>query len=194
VDVLMTRTADTLIALDDRGRIANDAGADLFLSIHVNAANPRWRNPRSARGFETYFLAEAKTEDEQRVAEMENESMRFEVDVQTTPGDPLSFLLSDMMQNEFLRESSTLAATIQGGLKQVHPSTDRGVKQAGFRVLITAHMPAVLVELGFGSNATEVRWLSSARGQQALARAIADATIRYLDDYDRRVNGGRGSP
>jgi N-acetylmuramoyl-L-alanine amidase len=194
VDVLMTRTTDTLIALDDRGRMANEAAADLFLSIHVNAANVRWRNPRSARGFETYFLAEAKTEDEQRVAEMENESMRFEVDVQTRPGDPLSFLLNDMMQNEFLRESSTLAATVQSGLRQVHPSTDRGVKQAGFRVLITAHMPAVLVELGFGTNTAEVRWLSSARGQQALARAIADATIRYLDDYDRRVNGGRGSP
>jgi N-acetylmuramoyl-L-alanine amidase len=194
VDVLMTRETDTLIALDDRGRIANDAGANLFLSIHVNAANPRWRSPRSARGFETYFLAEAKTEDEQRVAEMENESMRFEVDVDAKPGDPLSFLLSDMMQNEYLRESSTLAATVQGGLRTVHPSTDRGVKQAGFRVLITAHMPAVLVELGFGTNAPEVRWLSSAKGQQALAKAIANATIRYLDDYDRRVNGGSGSP
>ena len=193
VDVVMTRTTDTLIALDDRGRIANKAGADLFLSIHVNAANLRWRNPRLARGFETFFLAEAKTEDEKRVADMENDAARFELDVVTEPGDPLSFLLSDMKQNEFLRESSTLAATIQHGLKPVHPGTDRGVKQAGFRVLIAAYMPAVLIELGFGTNATEARWLASAKGQQTLARAIADAAMRYLADYERRTNGV-GSP
>ena len=84
MDVLMTRSTDTLIALRDRGRIANDAGATLFLSIHVNAANPRWRNPRSARGFETYFLSDAKTEDERRVAEMENDADRFPRRRQTT--------------------------------------------------------------------------------------------------------------
>lgn len=194
VEVVMTRTTDTLIALDDRGRIANKADADLFLSIHVNAANLRWKNPRLARGFETFFLAEAKTEDEKRVADMENDAARFELDVETEPGDPLSFLLSDMKQNEFLRESSTLAATIQSGLKSVHPGTDRGVKQAGFRVLIAAYMPAVLIELGFGTNATEARWLASAKGQQALAKAIADAAMRYLADYARRTNGGTGTP
>jgi len=63
IDVKYTRTTDTLIALSDRGRIANDAHADLFVSIHVNAANPGWKDPGAARGFETYFLAEAKTED-----------------------------------------------------------------------------------------------------------------------------------
>src|SRR5688572_13740589 len=62
VDVVYTRTRDTLVALDDRGRIANQARGDVFISIHVNAANPGWRNPAAARGFETYFLAEAKTE------------------------------------------------------------------------------------------------------------------------------------
>lgn len=193
VDVVMTRTTDTLIALDDRGRIANQAGANLFLSIHVNAANLRWRNPGSARGFETFFLADAKTEDEQRVADMENDAARFELSVDAEPGDPLSFLLSDMRQNEFLRESSTLAATVQQGLKSVHPGSDRGVKQAGFRVLIAAHMPAVLIELGFGTNAAEARWLASARGQETLAKAIADAAMRYLADYERRTNGV-GSP
>jgi len=189
VDVVMTRTTDTLIALDDRGRIANKAGADLFLSIHVNAANLRWKSPRLARGFETFFLAEAKTEDEKRVADMENDAARFELDVEAEPGDPLSFLLSDMKQNEYLRESSSLAATIQSGLKSVHPGTDRGVKQAGFRVLIAAYMPAVLVVLGFGTNATEMRWLASAKGQQTLANALADATMRYLADYQRRTSG-----
>lgn len=185
-DVLMTRTTDTLIALRDRGRIANDAGATLFLSIHVNAANPRWRNPRSARGFETYFLSDAKTEDERRVAEMENDADRF-LDEDNGPGDPLALVLGDMLQNAYLRESSELAATVQSVMKPMHPSgNDRGVKQAGFAVLVASHMPAALVEVGFGTNASEASWLASAKGQQSLADAIASATGKYLADYARR--------
>jgi N-acetylmuramoyl-L-alanine amidase len=186
LDVLMTRSTDTLIALRDRGRIANDAGATLFLSIHVNAANPRWRNPRSARGFETYFLSDAKTEDDRRVAEMENDADRF-LDEDNGPGDPLALVLGDMLQNAYLRESSELAAHVQNGMKPMHPSSsDRGVKQAGFAVLIAAHMPAALVEVGFGTNASEASWLASAKGQQALAEAIANSTGKYLADYARR--------
>src|SRR5688572_14599150 len=115
VDVLMTRSTDTLIALRDRGRIANEAEATLFLSIHVNAANPRWRNPRSARGFETYFLSDAKTEDDRRVAEMENDADRF-LGEDVEEGDPLLSVLGDMLQNAHLRESSELAAAVQGGM------------------------------------------------------------------------------
>lgn len=192
VDVLMTRSTDTLIALRDRGRIANDANGTLFLSIHVNAANPRWRNPRSARGFETYFLSEAKTDDERRVAEMENEADRF-LNGEIEPGDPLATVLGDMLQNAYLRESSELAASVQAGMKPVHPSgSDRGVKQAGFAVLIAARMPAALVEVGFGTNAAEATWLSSARGQQELATAIANATLKYLADYARRGGAAFG--
>lgn len=186
VDVVMTRTRDTLIALADRGRLANEKDAALFLSIHVNAANPRWKNPRAARGFETYFLSEAKTEDERRVAEMENEADSF-LEVDARPGDPLSFLLSDMMLNQYLRESSELAAVVQSGMKAIHPSkADRGVKQAGFAVLVAAHRPAVLIEVGFGTNASEAAWLNSTKGQQSLADAIAKATERYLAEYQRR--------
>lgn len=194
VDVLLTRSTDTLIALRDRGRIANEADGTLFLSIHVNAANPRWRNPRSARGFETYFLSDAKTEDERRVAEMENDADRF-LSEEIEPGDPLAMVLGDMLQNAYLRESSELASAIQAGMRPVHPSgNDRGVKQAGFAVLIAARMPAALVEIGFGSNAAEATWLSSERGQSTLANAIAASTIKYLSDYARRggaVHSGR---
>lgn len=192
VDVLMTRSTDTLIALRDRGRIANDANATLFLSIHVNAANPRWRNPRSARGFETFFLSDAKTEDDRYVAEMENDADRFLGD-EAEPGDPLALVLGDMLQNAHLRESSELAAAVQSGLKPIHPSNNRGVKQAGFAVLIAAHMPAALVEIGFGTNASEASWMASARGQQAIANAIATSTIKYLDDYARRGGAATGS-
>src|SRR5262249_11025426 len=72
LDVVYTRTSDTLIALDDRGRIANKNGGDLFISIHVNAANLGWTDPEGARGVETYFLSEARTEDARRVERMEN--------------------------------------------------------------------------------------------------------------------------
>lgn len=189
VKVVMTRTTDTLIALSDRGRIANEAKGDLFVSIHVNAANPRWKNPGGARGYETYFLAEAKTEDERRVAAMENEAVRFETNVDVNRDDPLGFIMRDMAQNEHLRESARLAQLVQSGMRQVHPGPNRGVKQAGFRVLVTAFMPAVLVEIGFGTNRTEAAYMTSPGRQAELAGEIADAVVRYLAEYERKVSG-----
>jgi N-acetylmuramoyl-L-alanine amidase len=193
VGVVFTRTTDTLIALSDRGRIANDAEGDLFLSIHVNAAPLTWKSPAAARGFETYFLAEAKTEDARRVEQMENEASRFETAGGAHKGDPLSFIVTDMLQNEHLRESSELAELVQQHLTETHPGPDRGVKQAGFRVLVTAFMPSVLIEVGFGTNAAEARYLSSGTGQDELAAAIAAATMEYLQRYERRVTGSGGN-
>ena len=190
IDVVMTRTTDTLIALSDRGRIANRSRADLFLSIHVNAANMAWKQPAAARGFETYFLAEAKTEDAQRVERMENEAVRFETSVATSRGDPLNFIMNDMAQNEHLRESSDLATTIQERLGAMHPGPSRGVKQANFAVLRTSFMPAVLVEIGFGTNPTEASFLADPSRQRAIADAIASAAIEYLGHYERRVGVG----
>ena len=190
--VLYTRTTDTLIALSDRGRIANQATGDLFISIHVNAANLGWKDPAAARGFETYFLAEAKTEDARRVEQMENESVRFEAGAGMSKDDPLSFILSDMKQNEHLRESAELAEIIQERLALVHPGPSRGVKRAGFRVLVTAFMPAVLVEIGFGTNAAEAAYLNDSRRQSTIASAVADAAVEYLRRYERRVSGGTG--
>jgi N-acetylmuramoyl-L-alanine amidase len=193
VDVVYTRTTDTLIALDDRGRIANRASGNLFISIHVNAAPLNAHDPRGWRGFETYFLSEARTEDARRVEAMENSAVRFEqANDRVESGDPLSFILSDMQQNEHLRESSELAELIQQRLGRMHPGPSRGVKQAGFRVLVTAFMPAVLVEIGFGTNPTEAAYLSSAAAQNALAAAIADAAMQYLDGYESRLKSGTG--
>ena len=191
VDVVYTRPADTLISLDDRGRIANRAGGSLFISIHVNAASPTWRDPKGARGFETYFLSEARTEDARRVEQMENESVRLEGDAShVSTEDPLSFILSAMTQNEHLRESSELAEVIQQRLARMHPGPNRGVKQAGFRVLVTAYMPAVLVEIGFGTNRNEAAYLASSQKQNAIAAAIADAAMLYLERYEGRVKAG----
>lgn len=189
VDVLLTRTRDTLIALDDRGRIANESRGDLFISVHVNAANMAWRDPAAARGFETYFLAEAKTEDARRVERMENEAVRFETGVSASRGDPLSFIMNDMAQNEHLRESSDLAETIQRRIGEMHPGPDRGVKQANFAVLRTSFMPAVLVEIGFGTNPSDAAFLNDPARQRQIAAAIADAAVEYLAHYERRVGG-----
>jgi N-acetylmuramoyl-L-alanine amidase len=187
IGVRYTRTTDTLIALSDRGRIANDAHADLFVSIHVNAANPGWKDPGAARGFETYFLSEAKTEDARRVEQMENEVVKFEANASAHAGDPLNFILNDMAQNEHLRESNELAELIQRRVGGVHPGPNRGVKQAGFRVLVTAFMPAVLVEIGFGTNADEARYMTDPRKMDELSAAISDAVLEYLKRYERRV-------
>jgi N-acetylmuramoyl-L-alanine amidase len=189
VGVVMTRTTDTLIALRDRGRIARTQHADLFVSIHVNAANPRWRDAAGTRGFETYFLAEARTEDARRVAQLENESVRFEKGG-GAGRDPMQFIFNDLQENEHLCESSRLAEIMERTLGQVHPAEARGVKQAGFAVLATSYMPAVLVELGFGSNPDEARFLTGAAGQRRLARGIADAVISYLAEYERRLASG----
>ena len=186
-DVVMTRTKDTLIALSDRGRIANEKKGDLFISIHVNAANLRWRRPQEARGVETYFLAEARTEDAKRVEQMENDAVRFETGASAADDDPLSFIIKDMAQNEHLRESSDLAEIIQRKLVSMHPGPNRAVKQAGFRVLVTAYMPAVLVEIGFGTNREEARFLSDPKRQTEIASAIADATVEYVQHYERRL-------
>ncbi len=189
-NVVMTRTRDTLIALTDRGKIANREAGTLFVSVHVNAANPNWRNPSAARGFETYFLAEAKTDDDRRVAAIENEVVRFETDAEVPRDDPLSMMLSDMAQNEYLRESSELAQTIQTRMRGVHPGPSRGVKQAGFMVLVKSFMPSVLVEIGFGTNRSDADWIASSAGQARLADAIAAGVLDYLARWERRVSGG----
>jgi len=191
VDVLMTRTTDTLIALSDRGRIANANRGDVFISIHVNAPGSNTAAGARERGFETYFLAEAKTEDERRVQDMENESVKFETGANAPKGDPLSFIITDMAQNEHLRESSDLAQTIQNGLIDVHPGPNRGVQQANFAVLRGSYMPAVLIEIGFGSNQSEATYLSDQSNQRALARNIAESVVAYLAHYESRVGGTR---
>jgi N-acetylmuramoyl-L-alanine amidase len=192
VNVVMTRSTDTLIALGDRGRIANEHRGDLFISIHVNAANLHWKSPGSARGFETYFLSEARTEDERRVAAMENDAVRYEDGSRTARDDALGFILSDMRQNEHLRESNDLAETVQARLARIHPGPNRGVQQAQFVVLVTAFMPSVLVEIGFGTNPGEAAFISSAEGEQTIAAAVAAAAMEYLAHYERRVGGTGG--
>jgi N-acetylmuramoyl-L-alanine amidase len=187
VDVLMTRTTDTLIALADRGRIANDAHGDLFVSIHVNATGQRGKTAGRERGYETYFLAEAKTEDARRVERMENEAVKFETGVNAPKGDPLNFIIHDMAQNEHLRESNELAQLIQDGFTRFHPGHNRGVQQANFAVLRGSYMPAVLVEIGFGTNVDEAKYLTDPDNERTIASSIASSVVAYLNRVDARL-------
>jgi N-acetylmuramoyl-L-alanine amidase len=176
LEVRMTRDRDTLIALHDRARLANrwrgEGQQALFISIHCNA-NPS----RGEKGYETYFLAEARTADAQRVEAFENASTQYE---EAPVGGPMAFILTDLRQNQYLRESSDWAQRVQDRLRQVHPGPNRGVKQAGFAVLRGTFMPAVLVEIGFVSNPAEERLLNEGETQRQVATQLARAVHDFF--------------
>ena len=187
VSVRMTRSSDTLIALGDRGAYCTEA-CDLFVSLHVNSLARR-RGYTDIRGFETYFLAEAKTEDAARVAKMENEAVRFETGSSPAEmGVGIDFILKDLQLNEHLRESARAAELIQANLKTVHTGESRGVKQAGFMVLTTARRPAILIELGYSTNPQDGQFLTTRSSQKAMAAALADAIVAYLLEYERKTS------
>lgn len=192
VRVIMTRTRDTLINLYQRGSYCTEE-CDLFLSLHVNSLNRRAGYTR-VRGFETFFLAEAKTEDAARVAKMENEAVRFErPDDAAAPAGGLDFLLKDLQLNEHLRESARAAELVQSYLQEAHTGPDLGVKQAGLVVLTTARRPSVLVEVGFSTNPDDAKLMTSRNGQKNLAASLADAVVAYLLEYERKVGDGAGA-
>ncbi|MGE5145012.1 MAG: N-acetylmuramoyl-L-alanine amidase family protein [Acidobacteriota bacterium] len=187
----LTRTTDTLIDLHDRAGYCRD-DCDLFVSIHVNAM-PDGKRSAVANGVETYFLSEAKTEDQRRVAQMENDAIRFESpDAQAVEGG-LATILKDLQQNEYLRESARLAELVQQKVARVQPGDDRGVQQAGFYVLNSARRPAILVETGCSTNRSDGAFLASAAGQRKIANAIADGVVNYLLEFERKVAIG-GAP
>ncbi|CAN5305927.1 N-acetylmuramoyl-L-alanine amidase [soil metagenome] len=188
LNVILTRDGDEFIALGERTKLANRKGADLFVSIHANSAS------RAAEGFETYFLSAAKTEDARRVARMENSAIRYE-DSEIDPEslDELNFILRDLAQNEYLRESSALAETIQEELNRRLPLKSRGVKQAGFFVLNGAFMPAILFEMAFISNPREESLLNDRAFQTRIVDGLADGVLAFLDQYGRKVVASRAA-
>jgi N-acetylmuramoyl-L-alanine amidase len=188
LNVVLTRSTDTLIDLASRPTYCH-SDCDLFVSIHVNSMPPG-RRQSAVNGVETYFLSDAKTEDQKRVAEMENDALRFE----TTPvvDGPLGFILRDLQLNEYLRESARLAELVQGKVSAIHPGEDRGVQQGPFLVLAAARRPAILVETGFATNRADGAFLTSATGQHKIASAIADGIVAYLLEFERKLAGTGG--
>lgn len=183
---ILTRDRDVFVELRERSRFAVQQEGDLFLSIHANAAPNR-----RARGFETYFLGEARSEEARRVAMRENAALHFEAngDVGDREIEDLEFILAGLDRSQWVRQSSRLGGFIQNALRSTESGPDRGVKPGPYWVLVGASgsMPAVLVEVGFLSHPEEERELADAAWRQRVADSIAEAVVEYFEDYARRV-------
>ncbi len=181
--VTMTRTDDSYVSLADRVKFAKLANADLFVSIHSNAA----LRDRSKRGIETYFLSDAKTDWERAVAARENAAVNFEIsDTNPVLNNDLNLILSDLAQNEFLAESQQLAASIQEATASACRIPNRGVMQANFYVLRVNFMPAVLVECGYISNSAEVKLLAKKDYWEKLAAGIFKGVKKFITEYEKK--------
>ena len=177
VRAVLTRTTDTLVALDERAAIANHEKAAIFLSIHANSSRAT-----GAHGSETYYLSLAASDKlADAVARQENAGDgKAAASAPTQSAPDLDFILWDMAQSAHLKESAALAESIQNELNALLHTENRGIKQAPFRVLVGATMPAVLVEAGFLSNPEEAKKLTTSEFRQSVAEAIARAVSSYL--------------
>lgn len=180
VSVVLTRDDDRQLSLDERTAIANHNRAHLFLSIHVNSSRRK-----DARGAETYYLSAKATDNEARtLAALENQAYDADHPLGPPPegkeGEALELILWDLAQNQYLAESSRLAEGVQHELNELAGTRDRGVRQAPFRVLMGATMPAILVEVGFISNRDEEELLRSSAYRDRLVEAIARAVEEFL--------------
>ena len=185
VRVIYTREEDDFIPLWKRTKIANESGGKIFISIHANAS-PK---SKSAKGFETYLLRPGKSEDALEVALRENEVIRMEKDTGKYKdlAKEENLILATMAQNEFLKESEVLADLIQKSLNKKLNSPNRGVKQAGFYVLVGASMPNVLVETGFLSNTQEAKMLAKSSYQNKIANGIFEALVDFKNKYETSI-------
>ena len=180
LNVVLTRDEDRLLGLDERTAIANHNRADLFLSIHLNAS------PRSeAAGAETYYLSTDPTDAEARALAMhENLSPGGAVELPPDLAD-LELVLWDLAQNRYLAESGALAESIQRHLNRLTGTRNRGVRQAPFRILMGAMMPAVLVEVGFISNEKQEALFRTANYRADVVDALAAAVEEFLENLER---------
>jgi len=186
VKVIYTREEDRFIPLWKRTKIANESGGKLFISIHANTSAKSSR----ARGFETYLLRPGKTQDAIDVAKIENSVIALEDDPDDiTRYSDENIILATMAQSAFMKESEFLAAEIQKQLKKKLSSKNRGVKQAGFHVLVGASMPNVLIEVGFLSNKQDCHELGRASSRSKIADAIYSAIVIFKDKYESTIIG-----
>jgi N-acetylmuramoyl-L-alanine amidase len=179
VTVVLTREADADLSLPRRAQIANEAGADLFLSIHCNSM-PKLKDRLLTRGVETYFLSPDPTDsDAKLLAEIENGGP--DASPAKSP-DAVSGILADLALGQARNDSARLAAIVQRRMVREARISGRGVRQAPFAVLAGTRMPSALVEIGFISHPVEGRLLAKERHQKAIARALAAAAREYADE------------
>ncbi len=192
LEIVMIRDDDTFVDVWERGLIATRAKGErpgLFVSIHANSFPAR----REARGFETYFLSDARTEHERRVSAIENAPMsRNPASRDSETGEDLDFIFRDLTNYDHAHWSEDLAALVQEELDDFHPGPNRGVKQGVLAVLTNALMPSVLIELGYLSNQAEARVLNESDFHDQAAEAIAEAVVRFFERYP--PGNGTGAP
>ena len=183
--VVMTRDRDKTVSLEERAKIANDAGADLFISIHANAS-PR----RHIGGWNVYFLAPALNDSARSVAQLENSYfMResYDANVDSENGEevnPLNSILSDMLMTEFQAESHEFARMADREFRRRLDTEARGIDQAGFFVLNKVFTPSVLIESAFISNPREEKLLKNKGYQEKIAAGLYEATKRFKAKYE----------
>ena len=170
--VYLTRETDVFIPLGERTKFANEKGADIFISIHINASERA-----EAQGIETYYLSLASDEEARATAALENAAAGKTI-------SDLSGMLRHILRGAKVDESRELARTIQSRLCYHTGATDRGVRRAPFIVLIGAEAPSVLVEMGFMSNAQDESLLCSVEYRKKLARALIEAVESYVRNVD----------
>lgn len=190
VKVVYTRSKDVFIPLARRAEIANDAKADLFISIHTNALAKN----RTAKGASTWTLGLAKSEANLEVAKRENAVILYESDYQTryagfNPNSAESYIIFEFMQDKYMEQSVHLASLVQKQLRGTCRRVDRGVHQAGFLVLKASAMPSILIELGFISTPEEERYLNTETGANTMAKGIYHAFLNYKREHELRLTG-----
>ena len=185
INVVYTRQDDSFVELYKRGKIANENGGKLFISIHCNSMPHK---PSDARGFEVYLLRLGKTKEAVDIAEFENSVIKLEdnPDRYKKLTDE-NFIFVSMAHSSFMRFSESFSDYLNQMWGKRVETPSRGVKQAGFYVLVGASMPSVLIETGFLSNTAEERFLSSSGGQNDIARAIFESIKKYKEFYESSV-------
>lgn len=183
IKVVYTRKTDVFVELKERGRIANKADANLFVSVHCNAHNTQ------AEGAETWVLGTHANKQNFEVAKAENSVILLEDNYKVNykgfdPNSPESVIGLTLMQEEYLDQSILLASILQNGFTEKLSRTNRGVKQAGFVVLHQTYMPSVLIETGFITNKSEGAFLNSSSGQQKFANSIYDGILNYYKQLE----------
>lgn len=198
VKVIYTRTTDEFIALDRRAEIANDAAADLFISIHCNATAT---NKSSAIGTETYTLGMHAKDSNLEVALRENESVLFE-DGYTAkyegydPNSPQAYIMLSMFQSAYITQSLRFAEKIEKAF-DTSGRHSKGVYQAGFLVLRKTAMPSVLIETGYISHPKEELFLASKEGREIIAKSILAAFTEYkasIDNNKKAASNAAATP
>ncbi len=179
VEVIYTRKTDVFIELWKRPHIANKEKADVFISIHCNGVESS-----KPMGTETWIMGVSKGERNLAVAQKENAAILYEANYEKQynnfdPNSPESYIIFELFQSAYREQSEGLAAKVQYQFTKKLQRIDRGVKEAGFLVLVNATMPSILVEVGFLTNRDEEKYLMSEKGQNEIASGIYRAFKEY---------------